>query len=572
MNKILKIEFIYQNKFYHSEVRQVMQLLNMRDISMGFADTELFKFDKFEVWSGDKIGLVGANGSGKTTLLRLISGDLNPWRGKIERQGNWSIFRQFEIEKDEFKIDGESMSRWNLNEISNRTMSSYSGGEKTRMRLAEAFTTSADLLLLDEPTANLDLEGIEKLRETLLKTDSFILISHDRELLDSVTTQTIEISDGRIIDFPGVYSEYIEWKEKEFQHREREYLKYIDEKNRLSLIAINQKSQAQKMVKKPRNISSSEAKQRAFGAVGKSYGGKAKSFQAAAKHTEKRIEQLEKKEKPSRQFIIRPDFSLTDPPQNKIIIEATDLTFGYEYNNLIFKNARFSLKRNRRTALVGPNGCGKTTLFRLIEEAHQGIRIVPKAKVGILRQALDQIDLKKSLLENIGRVSIQSEEVNRNILARMGFPHTDVYKSANILSGGEKIKLIFAMLFVSDINVLLIDEPTNYLDIPSIEAIESLFLDFEGTMLFTSHDSHFINILADEIWVIEDQKIVSNHGNLSDFYNSRKENKIQKDDKLVLEIRKSQLLGELSQGIRPQEEIIAELDEVERLLKDTLDY
>lgn len=172
------------------------------------------------------------------------------------------------------------------------------------------------------------------------------------------------------------------------------------------------------------------------------------------------------------------------------------------------------------------------------------------------------------MLENINSVSIQEEEVNRNVLIRMGFRRQDFHKSAAVLSGGEKIKLTFAMLFVSDVNVLLLDEPTNFLDIDSIKAIENLFLDFEGTMLFVSHDRHFIDSLSDEIFIIEDKKIKSFQGNLTEYEQSKKVKSSGNEDKLLLEMKKTALLSELSLGLRNKDEIIKELDEVEKKLKE----
>lgn len=544
-----------------------MKLLDMKNISMSFGDRKLFSFDSLEIWSGDKVGLVGVNGCGKTTLFKIMLEELKPQDGIVKRNGNWKVFKQFESIEKFSEIDGEHSGRWNVNEIIKRENKKFSGGEETRIRLAETFSERSDLILLDEPTANLDIKGIEKLKSALEKLDSFVLISHDRNLLDKLTNRTIEISDGKIYDFNGNYSQYMQWKEEDFLRRQREYENYVDEKKRLLQISENQKQKATKMRAKPKNLSNSEIKQREYGAVGKSFGGKEKSFQRAAKHTEKRIEQLQKKEKPLKNPIIRPNFNLTDPPNNRFIIEGEGVNFSYG-DRIIFKNANFKLNRNIRTALVGENGCGKTTLLKLIEEEYDGIRIVPKAKLGIYRQSLDQIDEGKNLLENINSVSIQEDEVNRNVLIRMGFRRQDFHKSAAVLSGGEKIKLTFAMLFVSDVNVLLIDEPTNFLDIDSINAIENLFLDFEGTMLFVSHDRHFIDSLSDEIFIIEDKKIKFFQGNLTEYEQSKKVKSGGNEDKLLLEMKKTALMGELSLGLRNKDEILKELDEVEKKLKE----
>lgn len=544
-----------------------MKLIDMKNISMGFGDRNLFDFESLEVWTGDKIGLVGGNGSGKTTLLKIILGELKPLSGSIERAGNWNVFRQFESVNDKKDISGEFESRWNVRGIIGQEGRSYSGGENTRIRLAETFTGSFDLLLLDEPTSNLDLEGVENLNKSLEVVESFILISHDRKLLDSLINRTWEIAHNKIVDFPGNYSEYMAWKEEDLFRRTREYENYVEEKNRLIKVSERQKSKAEKMKRKPKNLSNSEIKQREYGAVGKSFGGKEKSFLRAAKHTEKRIEQLEKKEKPQEETIIRPDFSLTNPPQNHIVIEGKNLTFGYKDHEKIFNKVSFKLKRNLRTCLVGENGCGKTTLLKLIEKEIPGIRIVPKAKIGFYRQEIDQIHEDKDLISNMKSVSIQKEEINRNVLVRMGFSRDQFFNRASVLSGGEKIKLTFAKLFVSDFNLLILDEPTNYLDINSIEALENLFLDYEGTMLFVSHDRHFIDALAEEIWVINDGKIETYSGNLTEYERSLEVKDKVDEDKMVLEMRRTMLLSELSLDIRPKDEILKELDEVERKLK-----
>ncbi len=484
-----------------------MQLLELRDISMGFSDRHLFTIEKLDIYSGERIGLIGANGSGKSTFLRLLMGEISPLTGTVKRFGNWQQFRQFDEAYSAEMIAEADIGLWGIASLWQRDPDTLSGGEKTRSRLAKVLSAPGDMLLLDEPTSNLDMDGIDRLSAFLWSQESFILISHDRALLNEHCTRILDIREERLFDYPGNYDAYQEWLAADLKRREEEYEQYREEEERLSRLSKDLKSKASKLTKKPKGMSSSEYKQRGFTATHRSGGGKAKSMAAAAKHTEKRIEQLEKKEKPRQGYVIRPDFTLTNPPRNKVIAEATSLTFGYEDAGLLFEETGFQLKRGVRTALIGPNGCGKTALCRLIAEGCEQIRSVPKARYAYFRQEMELIDPMKTILENIRKMSCQREETDRSVLARMGFFRDAVHKRGAVLSGGEKVKLSFAMLFVSDANVLLLDEPTNYLDLPSLEAIEALLRDYEGTMLFVSHDRTLVNHLADEIWAIEDRKI-----------------------------------------------------------------
>ncbi|MDO5716314.1 MAG: ABC-F family ATP-binding cassette domain-containing protein [Tissierellia bacterium] len=485
-----------------------MKLLQIRNATIGFPLKTLMEIPQLDVETGEKIGLIGVNGSGKSTLLKVLTGEMEALEGSVQSFGNWVMLSQFG-EANRQEMTGKQKSLWGISALEDREEEVLSGGEKTRQKLAEAFSQGAHVYLFDEPTSHLDQKGIEELRDGLSNLSTFILISHDRMLLDELTNRTWDIREGKLFDYPGPYGDYVDWLEKDLERREKEYEEYEAEKKRLGDVARQKREQAARTQRKPKGKSPSEWKAAEFGSVGKSLRGKAKSLQSAAKHVEKRIEQMEVKEKPKRSFVINPDFSLTNPPQNRIIAEATDFSFAYgkDKQHLIFDDTSFYLKRNHKTALVGANGTGKSTLLRLISNGHQGIHVVPKAKIGFFRQELENIDPEETVLENLQRVSCQDEAVSRSLLARMGFFQQDIWKKGKLLSGGERVKLSFTMLFVSDCNVLLLDEPTNFLDIPSIEAIEELLHQYEGTVLFTSHDRRLVEKIADEIWKIEDKKI-----------------------------------------------------------------
>lgn len=259
-----------------------------------------------------------------------------------------------------------------------------------------------------------------------------------------------------------------------------------------------------------------------------------------------RLEQLEVKEKPREMAQVRIDFSLTDPPANREIVMGDHITFSYG-KKLIFENASFSLPKGSKTALIGPNGAGKTTLMELIWSGATGIRLVPKAKIGYFKQNLDTLDLSKTVLENVMETSVQSEKTMRGILARLLIRREDVFKKVSVLSGGERVKLAFAKLFGSPANLLLLDEPTNFLDMPAIEALQQMVEDYEGTVLFVSHDRTFLEECATRILRIEDRKLISFDGSLTEWEKKQIESKSEKKmDKLLLELRLADVISRLS--------------------------
>lgn len=480
-------------------------LLCAENISMSFGTRELFHIDKLEVHEGDKIGLVGLNGSGKSTLLRLISGDTIPDEGRIKLNCTPTYFAQLSDAHNNNIADPKELSLFGVQELVIQDITS--GGENTRLRLAELFSERGTLLLLDEPTSHLDEDGFEYLDQRLASVDSFILVSHDRELLDRRCNIILEIEDGEIRTYSGNYSSYCEQKKQAFERASFEYEQYTDEIKRLSLAYRKKKEQAKKAAKKPRGLSSSEAKAIEFSAPTRSPKGKAKSMERSAENIKKRIEHMDIKEKPRELPQMRPIFSLTDPPRNPIIIEAEQLSFSYPNGKEVFRKATFRLLRDSRTVLLGENGSGKTTLIRLILEGEL-VRIVPKAKIGYLKQDLSDLRPDKTVLENVTETSIQSQNIVRTVLARLLFTAGDIQKPVSVLSGGERVRLAFARILVSCANVLILDEPTNYLDIPSIEAVQSLLSEYEGTMLFTSHDSAFVRAIATNAVVIRDKQIL----------------------------------------------------------------
>ncbi len=478
-------------------------LISAENIIMTYGEQTVLDFDRFYLYEGEKIGLVGMNGAGKTTLLQILAGRLEPSSGKVQLNCIPFYFEQFGTDVTYYDADYAEAGKMGVSD--RMWQDKVSGGEDTRIRLAQLFSSQRAVAFLDEPTSNLDSAGVELLKKRLREIESMVLISHDRALLNEVCDKIVEVSFGKLTFYNGNYDDYLEQKELQRRSQLSEYENYQAEKSRLQNVYRQKKAKAKSVEKKPRNLSASEAK--AISLCGnRKPEDKARSMEKSAENVLKRIEHMEVKEKPKEEPVARPDFRLTNPPRNPIVIRGEHLTFGYD-DRLIFDDSDFMIKNGSKVALVGDNGAGKTTLIELINK-REGVYVVPGAKIGYARQNMSQIDMDKTVLENVRNVSIQSESIARIILARLLLTERDIQKKAGDLSGGERMKLSFAMLFVSDVNLLILDEPTNYLDIPSIEALERLLVEYEGTLVFVSHDRTFVENVATDKLIIKDGKII----------------------------------------------------------------
>lgn len=511
-------------------------LLSANHIVQYFGERKILEFEKLNVYEGDHIGIVGGNGVGKTTLLNILSGELISDEGSVIREVPVSYFKQFRDRAEQ--VDLQKCRKLGLTGKLSREH--LSGGEMTRLGLA-AMNKDSLLTFADEPTANLDADGVELCCQMLEQCSTLLLISHDRAVLNRLCTRIVEVRDGCLYFYTGNFAAYHEQREQAFKRQEFEYQQYRSEKSRLEK-AARQRSQASKSVRKaPSRMGNSEARLHKREA-----GEKMEKLDNARKAILSRLEQLEVKEKPREMAQVRIDFSLTDPPANREIVMGDHITFSYG-KKLIFENASFSLPKGSKTALIGPNGAGKTTLMELIWSGATGIRLVPKAKIGYFKQNLDTLDLSKTVLENVMETSVQSEKTMRGILARLLIRREDVFKKVSVLSGGERVKLAFAKLFGSPANLLLLDEPTNFLDMPAIEALQQMVEDYEGTVLFVSHDRTFLEECATRILRIEDRKLISFDGNLTEWEKKQIESKSEKKmDKLLLELRLADVISRLS--------------------------
>ena len=509
-------------------------LLETTRLSHSFGGKQLFQTGPLRVCEGDRIGIAGPNGAGKTTLLNILSGAITPDEGTVIRHCPITYLRQFDLLPEE--TDGQLLREFGM--AGRKNVQGLSGGEQMRLRLSAAMGQASVLVFADEPTSNLDEEGIRLVCEKLSQAESFLLISHDRAVLDRLCSRVWVLENGTLTDFPGNYSAWQEEKVKDLRRQQTEYEQYIAEKSHLEAALMERKQRSSRVRKAPSRMGNSEARLHKRAATEKS-----EKLDNARKAIETRLARLEVKERPREQERAKIDFSLTNPPANKLVLRAEGLTFGYG-TRLLFENASFQLPRGSKTVLWGPNGCGKTTLLRLIAEGHPSIILVPKAKIGWFCQGFEQLDLSRTVLENAMADAVQPECIVRSILARLLIRREDVDKPAGTLSGGERNKLAFAKLFASPANLLLLDEPTNYLDLPALESLQEMIKDYEGTILLVTHDRAFADGCCTRTIRFASGKLSVSGGGPST--PAEQERPRIPMDRAVLELRLAQVIAQLS--------------------------
>ncbi len=517
-----------------------MLIAQMNGVKKYYNDRLILKVDDFKIYKNDRIGIVGLNGSGKTTFLNILTNRVMPDEGVSAIYGTYAYITQLGDE-EKTGIDDYAASRFGVSGLNNEGLS---GGEIARLKIAKALGKENSLIIGDEPTSNLDNQGIELLQKELMQFSGAILIvSHDREFLDTVCNTILEIESGEVQLYKGNYSKYKELKEKERERAAFEYDQYVSEKNRLHEAAEQKTNESKTMRKAPKRMGNSEARLHKMG----NQAAKA-TLDRRINAIKTRLEKLEVKQKPKEQQEINIDIQKTRQLYSKVILssDGLDKSFG---DKVVFKEAQFKVFNNSKTAVIGPNGSGKTTLIKMIINGDPAINRAIGAKIGYFSQDMSILDSSRTLLENVMESSIYDETFARILLARLLFKQEEVMKKVSLLSGGERVKAALAKIILSDFNVLVLDEPTNYLDIYSMEAIEEAVLSYNGTVVFVSHDRRFVSNIADHIIAIENQKTICFDGTYSDYIRKKEESTQQNDksaDKMVLQHRMAEILGKLS--------------------------
>lgn len=521
-----------------------MQLALLNNVKKYYGDRLILDIKKLEILKGDKIGLVGSNGAGKSTLLKILIGEEEADSGSIYLTKSFSYISQVEDSKEDSyinKIRG-------LFNAPTQYRDSLSGGEKVKLKISNALSENKEFIIADEPTSNLDSNSIEILEEMFKKhTGSFIIVSHDRNFLDALCNTIIEIEDGKINIYKGNYTKYLALKELEKERQNDEYNKYINEKRRLEE-AMTVKEKLKNNIKKtPKRMGNSEARLHKMG------GQKAKkNLDNSIKAIASRIEHLDVKEKPKneKQIKINVIESLDLTSKNPIEVKNLNLKVN---NKILLSNANFKIKKGKKVALIGKNGSGKTTLLKeLIKNDSEDIRISNNVVFGFLDQEQDILIQDKTILENIQINSSYEESFIRINLDGFGFKGDSVYKKISNLSGGEKVRVAICKLLLSDNNFVILDEPTNYLDIKCMESLENALKNTNKTLLIVSHDRKFISNICNYILEIDNYKINQFDGSYDEYMNFKskpkvdKEEKINQENKLILENKLSEVISLLS--------------------------
>ena len=509
----------------------------------------------FQVDTGERVGLLGPNGCGKTTLLRILTGVMDYDEGDVviapgKRMGLISQIPVYpagytvedvlatafeplrEMEREmaalaeqmgegtdpallarydkltaAFEAAGGYETDTKTNKVCNgltipqsmreQLFDKLSGGEKTRVNLARLILEDTDILLLDEPTNHLDLRATEWLEEYLNKFKGTVLtVSHDRYFLDKVVNRIVEIQSGKAEFYSGNYSFYVVEKERRYEEKLRQY-----EKEQAKIEQLEKAAEQMRIW---------------------AYSGMDKTFKRV-KSMEKRIERMRTTDRPTKERKMEVRFGEREFRGDEVLtIKGLTKSFG---DRTLFSNLGLEVAGGERIALLGDNGSGKTTLLKILlgeEEPDAGkVRMGPTVKVGYLPQHVHFDHPERNLVDTLIYEQDCTAQTARNRLAAFKFRGEDVFKPVSALSGGEQSRLRLCMLMDEKINLLILDEPTNHLDIQSREWIEEAVEEYEGNLLFVSHDRYFIDRFASRIWMLEDGHITDFRGNYQEYQAAR---------------------------------------------------
>jgi ABC transporter related protein len=532
-------------------------VLSTANISKSFAGETLIEDADILINEGEKVALVGINGSGKTTFLKIVAGEMSPDSGivtfakntsfaylkqinnidtdlTIEEELTTVIKPILDMEERFLKLQ-EEISKANEKELDalyaeydrlqhalelndaymakskltgilkglgfieeefSRKVSTLSGGQKTRVYLAKILLTEPDIILLDEPTNHLDLSSIEWLESYLNNYKKAVLIvSHDRYFLDKIVTKVIDIDNKKVETYNGNYTEFIKKKKELKESAMRAYL------NREAQI-----KRQEEVIEKLKSFNREKSVKR-------------------AESRQKALDRIERIDKPTEE---RSDMDLffsqsIESGKDVLHIEGLSKSFGHRK---LFENVNIDVKRGEHIAILGDNGTGKTTLLKILNnltEPDSGyIRFGTNVSIAYYDQEHQVLDRNKTIFDEIHdeHPDMNNTEV-RNVLASFLFTGDEVFKPISSLSGGERGRVSLAKIMLSTANLIILDEPTNHLDITSKEILENAIREFEGTVIYVSHDRYFINQTATRILYLKDNKFYNYIGNY-DYYLEKK--------------------------------------------------
>ena len=539
-----------------------MAILTATDLSKYFGAQDVFSGVSVQIARDDKVGLVGRNGVGKTTLLRILAGLEEPDSGRVQKarglrvgylpqdpdlSGERTLYGEMltafrdllamqerlrDLESamadpesgdevmllydkllHEFETAGgylyESQIRRVLGGLSfgeeeyDYPLNMLSGGQRTRALLGRLLLEDPDLLLLDEPTIYLDLSAMEWLETYLVEwPKALVVVSHDRYFLDVVATRVWDMESRQIEQYRGNYSHYVETKVERVTRRKVEY------------------EAQQKKIKKAEDF------------IRRYKAGERTKEARSREHMLKRLKRLERPRK-MRSMALSLESHVRG---GDVVLSSRNLQVGYRdslaegvESSLLFSSGDLLLIRGARVAFLGPNGSGKTTFIRTIlgeiPPFSGSVSLGQNVHVGYLAQTHASLDPESTILDQILEVKNLPLGQARSLLGRYLFSNDDVFKRIGDLSGGERSRVALAMLTLRGANLLLLDEPTTHLDISAQEVLQRVLADFDGTIIFVTHDRYLVNGVASEVWEIRDGRLWTYRGNYTDYLEAREKEK-----------------------------------------------
>ncbi|MGX7081453.1 Uncharacterized ABC transporter ATP-binding protein YheS [Gemella morbillorum] len=586
-------------------------LIQLNNVTKNFVVNEVFSNVKMEINDKDRVAIVGRNGAGKSTLLKIISGEIDFDNGErtvskdttigylsqefIVRE-DLSIYEEMitcfneiiELEKELEKISHELTSEniennpglldkydrlqnqvlthkdyhykskidsvlYGLDfdkEVFDKKISTFSGGEKTRLSMAKLLLSEPDLLILDEPTNHLDMENVAWLENYLSSYNgAIVIVSHDRYFIDKVVNVVYNLEFGKLKKYVGNYSNFLRQYEEDYEKNLKEYVSQQKDIKRL-----------EEFVQK--NIARA-------------------STSKMAKSRQKVLDKMEIIDNPRKDDkAANIEFRIKEQSGRDVLI-INDLQVGYEEQ--VGQKYNFSVYKGDRLAIVGKNGIGKSTLIKTIAKKQKklggNIQYGSKVSLGYYDQKQAEFESSKTILNELwDEYPLMKEAEVRTVLGRFLFRGDDVLKIVRDLSGGEKARLELAKLMLEKNNLLILDEPTNHLDITSKQVLEEALENYEGTILFVSHDRYFINKIANKVFDITEEGYNIYLGNYDYYLEKREQEKIAKrlkEEKIaeavVKEVNDYVLSKEEKRRIRKLErtrdELIVQIDELESKIK-----
>ena len=519
--------------------------INLNNVKKSYGFKNILDGINLEIKTNDRVSIIGDNGVGKTTLLNIItskedidSGTVSIRKGAVfgylnqqpeniyqeetvkqilydsleeinELEKKLKIYEEkmqnnptidiinkyIKIQEKFMNIGGyeintliEKVSHGLNIDFLDKKFKNLSGGEQKRVMLASLIIKKPNILILDEPTNHLDIETLEWLENFLNKYDAtIIIVSHDRYFLDKVTNKTILIENGKAIIFHGNYSKYLEENELRI---EKEFKEYKDQQKVITA-----------MKKKIKQLEE-------FGKLAYPYG---ENFFKRAENIRKRLERIELKDKP----VIKKEIPLNleiDKRTGKDVLVLKN--YNLKINDItLIENINLNIRYKEKVCIIGKNGCGKTTL---IKEIIKNIKLGSNVKIGYIEQQIN-FENDETVLEYARKHYSDDESHLRSELNKFYFHKDNVFKKISKLSGGEKVRLKLFELIHEKCNFLILDEPTNHVDIYTKETLEEALKEYQGTILFISHDRYFINKIASKIIYIYDKKLKEYDGNYTYF-------------------------------------------------------